>query len=136
VSKYEGPDRRGPHRPALVRLDETLLASQIGKLDKLDESVQQLAIAIKQRPSILDLERTRKRLRNQLIATVVAFSLIAAGLLYDQYLLHNQCLDRNSNAAQFRELLIVLTEESNSNPPSRIDRALEEYRDSLKIVEC
>lgn len=128
------PPSSEPQRQ-MITADAVLLAAQNERIDRLVSSIEQLTAAVSHRPTRHDLESTRRRLRNQVIATMlsglVLFALVGANFLD----LREQCQDRNANTVAFRTLLIFLVEETDK-PGSNTDDALSTYLDTLVPVNC
>jgi hypothetical protein len=134
VNEYDGPERRKV--PPLVSMDAALLADQNQRLDRLNASIEDLAEAVKGRPTKLDLEATRKRLRDQLIITILLFAVVCGGLVWQQGKTVRACDDRNSNTEKFRILIAVLVQEGENRGQTPINDALKDYLTTLKTVDC
>lgn len=123
-----------------VSIDGDMLKKQNEKLDVLNESLQQLSLAVADRPTKRAIEAQRKRGRNRGLAVSLIFTLLLGWLYVQNHRITQQCFDRNSNSLKFRTLLekIVPTSESpNLTPAQRdIQRALQDYKNSLNQVKC
>lgn len=120
-----------------VTMDAAMLAAQNERLDQLNDNIQKLATSIAERPTQWDLKQARRRSRNQLIATIVVFAMVMSGVVYNQRRLDAQCQDRNDNAAAFRTLLVVIVSQGQQSPEeSPIEKALNDYLDTIKQIDC
>lgn len=130
MSEHPPERRRVPGQ--FITMDAAMLAQQNERLASLDESIQALAKSVNQRPTKFDLESTRKRLRNQLIATVLVGAILFTFVFIQNQKLQQACLDRNANTEKFRTLIAVITNEtSKADPDGPVATSLTEYLLSL-----
>lgn len=131
------PPERGRTAGKFITMDAAMLAAQNERLDQLNSNIQALAQSIAERPTKYDLKQARRRSRNQLLATILVFAFVAGGLIYNLAKIDNQCEDRNRNAAAFQALLFVLITQAEQSPEeTKVERAIKEYADTLKVIDC
>lgn len=137
TQSYEGPERRASEKVPFISMDAAMLAVQTEQLKVLNAGIEKLTTAVGDRPTKHDLEQTRKRLRNQLIITIVLFFILACGLYYEQQKAVQGCEDRNDNTIKFRTLIAVLVQEgSRDQQVTPVETALTDYLTTLKEVDC
>lgn len=122
------------YKEASFEVDSKILQAQTDQIVLLTDSVERLANAVSMRPTKYDVESSQRRLRNQLILTIVGFLFITALLFQDQRVLDRQCVERNNNTSAFRTLIVFLVDRTNEDVET--NQALNKYLNTLVPVVC
>jgi hypothetical protein len=117
-------------------MDAAMLAAQNQRLDELNENIQKLAKSVEARPTKYDLEKARKRVRNQLIATILVGLALMTYMFGQQQKIKQACMDRNANNAAFRVLIAEVIEKVSQSPDIELRDQLVQYLNTLKPIEC
>jgi hypothetical protein len=126
-------------------MEMALVIAQTERLDRLNESIQKLAVAIGERPTKKEIEHARIRSRNKSIVVGVIVAALIGWLYLQNAKIKQSCEDRNANSIKFRSVLTLLLSPdpdrpNGTNKPTKHDvavgRALQEYTNGLTKIEC